>query len=184
MNQNQTYAHEVGGGYLWSPKRKSDGSRNRFYDAMRIVSPGDVIFSFSDTYIKAFGIANSHCYEFPKPWEFGTVGENWSDIGWRVDVDFRELHNRAVRPKDFIGQIRPLLPERYSPLNSQGNGYQHVYLAELPEQLTLFLAQLIDRTVLELVRGNYTDHRDYEWLSRDRAAEEQIKWERRIEQAL
>ena len=34
VNQNQTYVHEVGGGYLWSPKINADGSRNRFYDAM------------------------------------------------------------------------------------------------------------------------------------------------------
>ena len=181
VNQNQTYAHEVGGGYLWSPKRKSDGSCNRFYDFMRIVSPGDPIFSFSNTYIRAFGFANSHCYEFPKPWEFGSVGENWGDVGWRVDVNFRELHSRAVRPKDFIQQIRPLLPERYSPLNQQGNGYQHIYLAQIPEPLARFLAQLIDRTVLDAVRGHAVGDRR---LAPDRAIEEQVEWERRIEDQL
>ncbi len=30
VNQNQTYEHEVHGGYLWSPKRNSNGSRNPF----------------------------------------------------------------------------------------------------------------------------------------------------------
>ena len=36
VNQNQTYEHEqeVPGGYLWSPKTKSDGSSNTFYDNM------------------------------------------------------------------------------------------------------------------------------------------------------
>jgi len=46
VNQNQTYSHEVSGGYLWSPKRKSNGARNPFYESMREVSPGDFIFSF------------------------------------------------------------------------------------------------------------------------------------------
>ena len=41
-NQNQTYVHEVGGGYLWSPKVNADGRRNRFYDAMTEAAPGDV----------------------------------------------------------------------------------------------------------------------------------------------
>jgi hypothetical protein len=52
VNQNQTYRHEVPGGYLWSPKLKRGGSRNPFYEFMREVAPGDVIFSFSDTQIR------------------------------------------------------------------------------------------------------------------------------------
>ena len=44
-NQNQTYGHEIVGGYLWSPKRKSNGERNAFYEFMREVSPGDIVFS-------------------------------------------------------------------------------------------------------------------------------------------
>ena len=59
VNQNQTYRHEVPGNYLWSPKRKNNGDRNPFYDFMREVrevAPGDVVFSFADTFIKAIGI--------------------------------------------------------------------------------------------------------------------------------
>ena len=51
VNQNQTYRHEVGGGYLWSPKRNANGARNPFYESMREVAPGDLIFSFMDTRI-------------------------------------------------------------------------------------------------------------------------------------
>ena len=29
VNQNQTYVHEVGGGYLWSPKVNANGKSNR-----------------------------------------------------------------------------------------------------------------------------------------------------------
>ena len=35
VNQNQTYRHEVQGGYLWSPKRNANGARNPFYESMR-----------------------------------------------------------------------------------------------------------------------------------------------------
>jgi len=35
VNQNQTYRQEVGGGYLWSPQRKSNGAQNPYYDFMR-----------------------------------------------------------------------------------------------------------------------------------------------------
>jgi len=35
VNQNQTFRHEVEGGYLWSPKRNANGARNPFYESMR-----------------------------------------------------------------------------------------------------------------------------------------------------
>jgi len=92
VNQNQTFDHEFRGGYLWSPKRKSNQARNPFYEFMREVAPGDVIFSFQGTHIRALGVAQSHCYEAPKPSEFGTAGTNWSDIGWKVEVRYFELH--------------------------------------------------------------------------------------------
>jgi putative restriction endonuclease len=56
VNQNQTYKHEVRGSFMWSPKRRSDGSRNQFYDYMREVSPGDIVFSYCDTRLKAIGV--------------------------------------------------------------------------------------------------------------------------------
>jgi putative restriction endonuclease len=56
VNQNQTYHHEVQGGYLWSPKRNANGARNPFYESMREVAPGDLIFSFMDTRIRNYGL--------------------------------------------------------------------------------------------------------------------------------
>jgi len=142
VNQNQTFRHEVPGGYLWSPKTKSNGSLNPFYEFMREVSPGDVIFSFCDTYIRAIGIAQSPAYEAPKPMEFGTVGAYWERIGWRVDVRFTELKN-VIRPMDQMDRIRPYLPERYSPLRPNGHGLQNIYLTEVPELMGNQILQLI-----------------------------------------
>src|ERR1043165_3160249 len=82
VNQNQTYRHEVPGNYLWSPKRNANGRRNPFYDFMREVAPGDVVFSFADTLIKAIGVVASNAYEAPKPLEFGQAGAYWENIGW------------------------------------------------------------------------------------------------------
>ena len=115
VNQNQTYRHEITGGYLWSPKRNANKARNPFYESMREVSPGDIIFSFRDTRIAALGIARSYCHENPKPTEFGTAGSYWEAIGWKIDVSFRELTNR-IHPKSHIGELLGLLPQKYSPL--------------------------------------------------------------------
>src|SRR5436190_11919421 len=146
VNQNQTFRHEFDGGYLWSPKRNANGARNPFYESMREVAPGDLIFSFVDTRILAIGIAQSYCWESPKPLEFGDAGQNWENIGWRVKVQFTELANK-VRPKDHIEVLRPLLPAKYSPLQPNGNGLQSVYLTEVPTTLAEVLVGLIGQEV-------------------------------------
>lgn len=133
VNQNQTFNHEVGGGYLWSPKRRANGARSYFYDTMTYVEPGDLVFSFKDTLIQAIGIIQGNGYESPKPEEFGTTGENWSSIGWRVDVSYTVLPTAdRIRPKNMMASLAPLLPDKYSPLRSSGDGIQSVYLTEVP----------------------------------------------------
>ena len=149
VNQNQTYRHEIQGGYLWSPKKNANGARNPFYESMREVSPGDLIFSFKDTRIVAIGIAQSYCWENPKPLEFGTAGQNWENVGWKVKVEFTELKN-IIRPKDHMAVLGPYLPEKYSPLQPNGNGLQSVYLTELPKPLAEILMGLIGQEVAAL----------------------------------
>lgn len=149
VNQNQTYRHEAKGGYIWSPKRNANGAKNHFYDVMKEVAPGDIIFSFKDTLIFAIGIANSYCSESPKPPEFGETGPNWSNIGWKVNVHFNELSNK-IRPKDLIEQLRAYLPAKYSPLQLNGNGLQSVYLTRIGSDFAEKLLELIGSEVIPL----------------------------------
>ncbi|OWY70610.1 HNH endonuclease [cyanobacterium TDX16] len=149
VNQNQTFAAEVQGGYIWSPKRKANKARNQFYENMREVSPGDRVFSFRDTLISAVSIASSHCYESPKPAEFGTAGRNWANLGWKVDVVYK-IVEKPLRPKDHIESIRPLLPAKYSPLHESGDGLQSVYLAEISQELADHLLGLLQEQNSEL----------------------------------
>jgi hypothetical protein len=109
---------------------------------MREVSPGDLIFSFVDTRVAAIGIAKSYCSESPKPIEFGSTGQNWENIGWRVNVSFTALLKK-IRPKDHMGILRAVLPDRYSPLQSNGNGIQSIYLTELSQDFADVLGGLI-----------------------------------------
>lgn len=153
VNQNQTYRQEIEGGYLWSPKRNANGARNPFYEFMREVAPGDLVFSFVDTRVVAIGTVTSYCYESPKPTEFGGVGLNWEAIGWRVRVNFVSLLNK-IRPKNHIDVLRRVLPSRYSPLQDSGNGIQSVYLTEVPK----LLAELLGRLFLAPVDLPVVDH--------------------------
>lgn len=152
VNQNQTYKHEVPGGYLWSPKKNRNGRLNPFYEFMREVSPGDIIFSFVDTKILAIGVARSHAYEAPKPLEFGQVGAYWELIGWRVDVRYVTLNN-VVRPVEHIERIRPFLPAKYAPLQSNGDGLQGIYLTTVGERLAGQLVDLIGTEARGIVQN-------------------------------
>jgi putative restriction endonuclease len=152
VNQNQTFRQEQDGGYLWSPKRNANGARNPFYETMREVSPGDIIFSFVDTVIAAIGVAQSYCWESPKPAEFGTTGQYWENVGWKVRVKFTPVVNR-VRPKDHMAVLRKLLPGRYAPLQANGNGVQSIYLTELSSSFAEVLAGLIGAEAQSLIGG-------------------------------
>ena len=147
VNQNQTYTAETRGNFMWSPKQNANGARNQFYENMQEVSPGDVVFSYRDTHIKAIGVVTAGSQTGPKP-DFGSVGANWSREGWYVAVDYITLQNQ-IRPKEHIAILRSFLPARYSPLRESGDGLQSVYLAEVPSSLAEALIGLIGQAYFD-----------------------------------
>ena len=48
-----------------------------------------------------------------------------------------------MRPKDHIEVLRPLLPDKYSPLTQDGNGLQSIYLTEIPAEMAEVLGGLV-----------------------------------------
>ncbi|HZZ79387.1 MAG TPA: HNH endonuclease [Gemmataceae bacterium] len=134
VNHKQTRDHEVRGGYLWSPMRNANGVRNQTYENMRLVRPGDIVFSYAHGQIGAIGRVTEAATACPKPDEFGDVGGYWSNEGWMVEVDFRPAP-WPIRPAQSIDLIGPLLPTRYSPIQQNGHGNQGCYLAGISDAL-------------------------------------------------
>lgn len=147
VNQNQTYTTEVRGNFMWSPKANANGARNPFYDFMRDVAPGDIVFSFCDTRIKALGVVTGPAQTAPKP-DFGAAGSNWSKEGWYVPVYYCAIDS-PIRPMDHMAIIRPFLPGRYSPLQLNGHGLQGVYLTSVPDALANALIGLMGQQYFE-----------------------------------
>jgi putative restriction endonuclease len=179
VNQNQTFRQEIAGGYLWSPKRNANGARNPFYESMREVAPGDLTFSFVDTRIVAIGLAKSYCWECPKPIEFGSVGQNWENVGWRVNVSFAPLLNK-IRPKDHMGVLKAVLPNRYAPLQPSGNGLQGIYLTELSQDFAQVLGGLIGEEARSLTAAAGAGATDED--GRIVTGDDLDIWERRLEE--
>ena len=139
VNHKQTVRQEIGGGYLWSPKRENSGARSQFYENMRLAKPGDVVLSFAATWIRYVGVVEALCVTAPKPGHFGATGAYWAQDGWWLPVRWIPLLN-PVRPRDFIDHLAPLLPRKHSPFNAaKGAGNQKAYLAQ------------VERTVVEMV---------------------------------
>jgi putative restriction endonuclease len=139
VNHAQTMRQEVDGGYLWSPVTESNGARSQFYDNMRRAAPGDVVLSYAEGHVRRVGIVADYAISAPKPEEFGNIGIYWRATGWLLPVQRLDA-NFAVRPKDLLSRLAPLLPTTHSPIQPQsGNGNQKAYLAE------------VDRAVVDLI---------------------------------
>lgn len=141
VSQNRTGQQEIAGGYMWSPKKDSSGARNFSYEFMKECAPGDIVFSFVKAAISTIGFVKGYCCESDKPDEFHAAGNAWVTDGWRVPVTFRPAA-RTMRPADNMDILGPLLPNTYSPLQSNGRGNQ-AYLFPVSESLAEEILSLI-----------------------------------------
>lgn len=163
---------------MWSPKRNANGGLNPFYEFMREVSPGDVIFSFANTRIKSIGVATDYCFEAPKPAEFGSTGLNWNKVGWKVPVHWTKLTD-PIRPSEHMTILCSELPSKYSPLQQSGRGNQGVYLTAVPLNLATALGRLIGSPVSELVKGQLA--KDFVLPNAGKSRSEITEWEDHLE---
>ena len=144
VNHKQTVRQETEGGYVWSPKANANGARNVSYDNLTRCQRGDVVFSYAFGRIGSIGLVEAAAITAPKPPEFGSAGDYWSQEGWLVRVIWQPLREPLV-PQTFFELLQPLLPEHHSPIStSTGRGNQGVYLAGLDEALGLLLLKLIE----------------------------------------
>jgi hypothetical protein len=164
VNHKQTFAEEVDGHYIWCPKHKKDGARNHFYETLREVQRGDLVFSFADARLQAVGVAKLPCYSCPRPDEFGKVGEAWNQRGWRVDVQFQRFQS-PLRVAAVATRIAPHLPSKYSPIQQDGRGNQGAYLAEISQTLSRLLLELAEPELLPLIDLNTLGERGSEILA-------------------
>lgn len=151
VNHAQTMRQEVDGGYLWSPVTESGGKRSQFYDNMRLAEPGDLVLSFANGRVGKVGVVADFAISAPKPEEFGTTGAYWSATGWLLPVEWLDLP-LAVRPKDVLSKLAPLLPEKYSPVQAKtGDGNQKAYLTEISRGIAAVIFEAANLPAVEAV---------------------------------
>ena len=111
VNLGETYKYEVKG-FMWSPQLGARGPVPA-YENMKLIRPGDVIFAFADTYIKAMGIAVSPAQASPKT-DFGqnkVIGSHFENCSSRVQIpltlpESTESHKAFCPKSDLTGGFK------------------------------------------------------------------------------
>lgn len=153
VNQKQTFDRAVKAGYLWSPKTNVKGKTSPFYEHMTQVLPGDVVFAFANARIKAVAIVNGAHYSKDRPEDFTQTDNEWRKDGWAVPVDYH-LADSPLKVSDYMAQIGPYLPAKYSPLKQDGKANQ-AYLFPVPEMMGTELLALLKVDIDDL--GDWQD---------------------------
>lgn len=132
VNQGQTHKDEVPGGYLWAPKLDKSGRHRLAYDSMLDLAPGDCVFSYFDSSIRAIGIVIFPARPCPRP-DFKFANQFWNEDGWLVDVEFKELET-PFDPKTMIVEYKEFGTAVHGPINARGRVNME-YLYAVPENL-------------------------------------------------
>lgn len=157
VNQNKTFKQEILGGYLWCPTKTKAQRTNRYYEYIKDLSPGDIVFSFVKTRIHAVGVVQDYYYESKQPQEFGETGELWEQDGWCIPVKFFEIQKeKRIRLKDHINSLRSYLNVEDAPLHADNGNGKEFYLTKVSKELAEQIEKLIQINLLE-VRVNFID---------------------------
>jgi hypothetical protein len=142
VNHKQTHLDEYAGGYIWSPKTKKNGNSNEGYLNLTKAKVGDRIISYANGVIKSIGVVTHGHVEAHIPKTHWEAAEYWGKSGWQVSVEWMPLMT-PLRPKDFLDRIVPLLPDKHSPIQKNGDGNQGCYLASISPELGHLILNLV-----------------------------------------
>lgn len=145
VNHKKTYQDEHAGSYIWSPKTKRGNIFNQAYLNLTLVKVGDLVVSFAFGQVKALGIVSGAHREQSIPNTHANASEYWQEIGWMVPVEWVVLKS-PITPKSHIQDLVGLLPDKYSPLQKNGNGNQSCYLASVSPSLGEKILSLLSVT--------------------------------------
>ncbi|AIO17989.1 hypothetical protein KQ51_00085 [Candidatus Izimaplasma bacterium HR1] len=137
--QGKTYKEEFSEGILWAPIKGKDGSKALFHwETLTNCKPGDIVYSIVGNKLKARGTIEDKAIISPNPFD----NDLWVRDGWLVNVDYYFIED-GIKIKEYINEIRPMLPKKYSPFNHKTGNGNVGYLYEIGSDLGEYLNQFI-----------------------------------------
>ncbi|WP_156108805.1 MULTISPECIES: HNH endonuclease [Luteibacter] len=138
VNHKQSWKAETGRGILWAPLATANGREYPPYSNMRLAQAGDIVFSYAGSQIGHVGVVDAEAFPSLKP-DYASKAP-WANEGLLLPVTFSELAQPIV-PKQHLDVIRPLLAEKYAPIQDNGNGNLS-YLSSISDELGARLLEI------------------------------------------
>jgi 5-methylcytosine-specific restriction protein B len=141
--QGSTYTNEKGKKYLWAPKLDKDGKRRFYWENMKRVKQGDIIFHYSKG-VRGVSVAENECYDSKNNDE----NSIWGKDGYRIDIKHFEFKNiiRIDKLKDRRHDFDIALENVVNkPFNSIG-GVNQGYLFEFSSEAGKLIYEIYGRT--------------------------------------
>ena len=143
VNHGPAAARELGGGYLWSPKK------TRAPQPMTLALPGDIVFSHAHGELGAVGVVLERVRTAPAPAPGRATAAREGEAGWLLLVRFEPLP-QPLDPRKHMARLKPVLPARRAPLRA-GGGASPIYLSAVPEGLATVLCELLGEQLTSLL---------------------------------
>lgn len=139
--QNQTYHEEKKGQYLWAPQKTQNNKSLFYWESMKNVNPGDIIFSMFKQHLYSVNVATERAIDAQNPFDKNTTV--WGKLGWLVKAQYNELEH-PVSMKEYRNEILELSPPKYSPFTKNGGGTQG-YLFEISDEFGEYFMNLVKK---------------------------------------
>ncbi len=141
--QGGSFDDEYAGGYIWAPYESKFGMKFHYWDRLKDLKEGDMLFHADHGKIRAVSIVRGPHVVAARPGEL--VGPYEEDNhGFLVYCNYTYIDN-PISAWDFTEETRKYSQVKYAPFNVKGTGNLG-YLYELDQRLaTLFLEESVKK---------------------------------------
>lgn len=142
VSQGANYEIEKAEGLIWAPQKTKTGSTMFYWEVLKLIKPGDILFHSVQGSIVAISEVMAQLGE--EGWQGYTVApmpetfNNYQEIdGWLVKCEYKELDDYLPLGlyRDFIIQHKTLKHSAFDKNGDINNGYCYVLEPEIAEFL-------------------------------------------------
>lgn len=159
ISQNKSYQKEIEMNCIWCPKTNKDGSFSQYYENVKNIRKGDIIFSHYKNKIASIGIAISDCYEAVNDID----RKVWNLDGYKVDIYYLPT-NCNKKLVDHFDEFKKFQDNKYAPFNINGKSNQ-AYAYHISEEFAFYFINLFLDDGIKLLNQLTGQESEVEYIS-------------------
>ena len=138
MFQGGSFDDEYTGGYIWAPYESKYGMKFHYWDRLKDLKEGDMLFHADHGNIRAISIVREPHVVAARPEKLVGMYEG-DNRGYLVYCDYTYIKN-PISAWDYTDQTKKYSQVKYAPFNVNGTGNLG-YLYELDQRLATFFLE-------------------------------------------